>query len=273
MIRVLVMITAAGFVLSVAALSGAIAIGGPDAIARGGWQLMDGRWNHRDWSHREWRDHSWQNEWDDDRGSYVGGSQTTRTLAWSGADSLDIDLAADVRYVQADGPATVTITGPQKAVARVIIRGDSILYERGSRQRRAPKLAIVVRAPDISKFDVSGRNTLSIENYRQDRIRLEVSGDSEVTATGETGEVDLELSGSSEADLTALNAKGAEAEVTGAAEAIIAPTEWARLEVSGAGQVRLLTNPKSLESDISGGGKVRQETPKPPSPPAKGAKT
>ena len=49
MIRVLTMIAVAGFVLSLASLSAAVAIGGPDAIARGGWMFAD-----RDWSHTHW---------------------------------------------------------------------------------------------------------------------------------------------------------------------------------------------------------------------------
>ena len=37
MIRVLFMIAIAGFVLSVASLSAAVALGGPDFVAKGGW--------------------------------------------------------------------------------------------------------------------------------------------------------------------------------------------------------------------------------------------
>ena len=52
MIRVLIMITVAGFVLSVATLSAAVAIGGPEAIARGGWHMAGGDWNW-DWDEHD----------------------------------------------------------------------------------------------------------------------------------------------------------------------------------------------------------------------------
>ena len=271
MVRVLIMITVAGFVLSVAALSAAFAIGGPDAIARGGWHLADGdNWGGKHWGH------------DDEEGVADAdqGPQTTRTLAWSGATRLDIDLAADVRYIQSTGPASVVITGPQRLVDRVVVEGDSVRYEHGRHRRhgRNPALSIVVRAPDISSFDLSGRNTLAIEGYRQPTLRLDVSGRSEVTASGEADDVTLDLSGSGEVDLSALKIKGADVEISGSADASIAPTERAQLDISGSGDVRLLTRPKTLETDISGAGRVRQDAPRPaeaPAPPAavKGAKT
>lgn len=271
MIRVLFMIAIAGFVLSVGTLAAAFAIGGPEAIARGGWMVAGNHWTS-DW------DWDWDNHEHRGQGrssSDGGGPQATRTLPWSGADKLDLDLAADVRYVQADGPATVTVTGPKRAVDEVVVRGDSIRYEhRGAHWR--PKLAIVVRAPGISSFDLSGRNTLTIENYRQNRLKLDLSGDAEATAAGETDLIELDMSGSGDVDLGALKAKGANVDISGAAEAVIAPTDWAKLDISGAGDVRLLTNPAKLETDISGAGAVRHSersvspstSPSPPLPPS-----
>jgi hypothetical protein len=287
-IRTLIMIAVAGFVLSVGSLSAAVAIGGPDAIARGGWGLFGHDWG--DW-HRE-GDRKWDRDWDRDWSREWGrdgdgaesdgarGPQATRTLDWSGADSLEIDLAADVRYIQTAGPGRVEVTGPARAIDDVEIRGDSIRYDR-RRHWPHPKLSIVIRAPDIRAFDVTGNNTLRIEGYRQQSLRLDLSGDAEVVAEGEAGEVELDLSGSSEADLADLRTRGADADVSGAARTTLAPTEWARLDISGAGDVRLTTNPARVETDISGAGRVRRgddgptvsPSPSPsPSPPPKGEK-
>ncbi len=269
MVRVLIMITVAGFVLSVAALAAAFAIGGPDAIARGGWNWADS--DHWRGNHRGWED-------DENVAVADQGPQTTRTLSWSGAARLDIDLAADVRYIQSTGPASVVVTGPQRLVDRVVVEGDSIRYQHGRHRRhgRNPGLSIVVRAPNISSFDLSGRNTLAIEGYRQPTLRLDVSGRSEVTASGETDDVTLDLSGSGEVDLGALKTRSADVEISGSADASIAPTERAQLDISGSGDVRLLTRPKTLETDISGAGRVRQDAPQPAEAPAaavKGGKT
>lgn len=265
MIRVLLMITAAGFVLCLASLSAAVAIGGPEAIARGGWHVASGRFGeHWDW---RWAEDDWEGE---------GGPRATRTLPWSGSDHLELELAANVRYVQSgDGPGVVEITGPARAIDNVVVRGDSLAYDR----RRGPhrKLDIVVRAPDVSSFDVSGANTLRIEGYNQRTLRLDVSGSADVSAEGRADELILDLSGSSDADLGDLNTRGARVEVSGGADATIAPSEWARLDISGAGDVNLLTDPGRLETEISGAGQVRRiqrpsanpsSAPTPPTTPA-----
>ncbi len=275
MIRVLIMIAVVGFFLSIATLTASVAIGGPDAITRGGWHWADGE----SWKGKHWG-------WDDDESPMIAtnlGPQTTRTLEWSGADRLDVDLAADVRYIQSAGPASVVVTGPQKAVEQVIVRGDSLRYERHNRHshHRYPTLTIIVRAPNITSFDLSGRNTLSIEDYRQSSLRLDVSGSAEVKATGQADDVQVDLSGSGEANLGALKTKSARVEISGSADAVIAPTERADLDISGSGDVELLSNPKSVETDISGSGRVSQGAPgsvvpappSPPKPPVAGAKT
>lgn len=270
MIRVLLMIAVAGFVLSVGAISAAVALGGPDFVAHGGWKFAG---HHGPWG---WDD-------DDDDGSDRWGDSATRNLAWSGSTSLDLDLTADVRYVQAPGPATVTITGPERLVDHVIVRDETIKYEdRGHRSHRT-RLQILVSAPNISSFDISGRNKLTIEGYRQPSLRLNVSGSADINAAGETDALILDMSGSGDAELGALKTRGAEVDISGSADATIAPTDWAKVDISGRGDVRLLTRPAKLETDISGSGRIRQgeeasptASPSPTpsaSPSHKGAKT
>jgi len=259
MIRPLAMIAIAGFVLCVASLSAAVAIGGPDALARGGWAIASGSHDHWDWDD----DDDWERD-----GPAVGGAQTTRTIAWSGAERLDLDVAADVRYVQAPGPATLTITGPQRAVERVELDGDTLRYDGGRRRWRHARLDVVLQAPNVSAFDISGRNSLTIEGYNQPRLRLNVSGDADVRATGRAETVELDISGDGDVDLAALNTKGADVDISGAADATLAPTDWAKLDISGAGDVRLTTHPPRLETDVSGAGKVRMEAPSVSPPPA-----
>jgi hypothetical protein len=279
MIRVLAMIAVAGFVLSVGCIAAAVAIGGPDAVARAGWGFADGRdwgvWSRDDRDH--WRGHRRDSRWVD------GGDPTTRTLAWSGSDRLDLDVTADVRYIQTPGgPGVVEVTGPGRAVAELEIAGDTIRYADGASGLGRPKLTIIVRAPNIARFDVGGVNSLEVEGYRQPRLSLDVSGDGEATVAGETDELRLEVAGNGEADLGRLKTKRADVEASGASDVTIAPSDWARLEVSGMGDIRLLTRPAQLETDISGAGKVRQDSAAsegaPPTPPAKlpvakGAKT
>ena len=261
MIRALLMIAGAGFVLAVGSLAAAVAIGGPEAVARGGWAMF----SNAGWGSGEFRRRHESRRTHDD-----SGPQGHKTLAWSGADRLDVDLPADVRFIQAPGPGSVEITGPASVVDRVILKGDSLRFDsQGPRRWWRHKLHIVVRAPNVSTFDLSGASTLKIEDYKQDKLTLDVSGAAEVTAVGQADSVEIDISGTGDVDLGGLKTKGAAVDISGAGGAIIAPTDWARLEISGMGDIRLLTRPSKLETDISGAGRIRELGPPPaePSPP------
>jgi hypothetical protein len=264
MIRALLMIAVAGFFLSLVTLSTAVAIGGPEVIARGAWSAWD-------W---DWDDHHGRRDWEDQ----AGGPQGTRELAWTGGDSLELDVLADVTYRQAPGPATLTVTGRKRAVDLVRIDSDGRVYLEDHRSRS--RLQITLTAPDIRRFKLNGSDRLSISDYDQDELNLELSGAAEAAATGRTGRLELDISGSGEADLAALKTREAQVEISGSGEAVIAPTEAADLNISGSGEITLKTRPARLESDVSGSGSIRQEAgeasapaapepPAAPSPPAK----
>lgn len=262
MIRVLIMIAVAGFVLALASLSAAVAIGGPDAIARGGWHWAGG------WDHDEHWDKTWDPDWDpaEDRGPVA-----TRTFAWDGDDRLSLNIPAEVTYTQAEGPGKVTVTGPERLLNRMEVEDGRIRVRKGAWGVR--KVQIAVTAPSVTRFHLSGANRLTIQNYRQPSLSVHVSGASEVTAHGQTEVLDVDISGAGEAHMGELKANEARVDISGAGEATVAPAAKARLEISGMGEINLLTDPADLETDISGAGRIHRSRPATPEPAAAEAKT
>lgn len=255
MIRALVLIAAVGLALCVATLMSALAIAGPDAFSRGGWEWVRG---HHDWDADD-------NEVPDD-------ASETRTFTWIGGNTLEVRAPAEVRYVQKAGPASLTISGPARLLDRVRIEEGGQIRA-SSRHWGRGGLRIVLTAPDVSNFRLSGANKLTIEDYDQDTLSVKVSGASEVDVAGQTRAVSLDISGAGDADLGRLKAREAEVEISGAGEATIAPTERARLAISGMGEIELLTRPGQLETDISGAGRIRQPPASAPAPTSAPAKT
>lgn len=245
MVRALVIIIVAGFITSVACISAAIAIGGPEAVARSAWH----------WG--------WDRDWDaDDHGAHVWrhprrdpGPQSQRDYAWSG-DRLEVSAPAEIEYVQAPGPAKLTIRAPADTLDRVRVQGGEItLADHGPRWR---KLHITLTAPNVTRFELNGADELKISGYKQEELTLVANGHAEIKAQGEAKTVRLSVSGHGEADLAELKTAGAAIDISGAGEATAGPTEWARVEISGVGEVDLLTRPKRLETQIAGAGRVRQ---------------
>jgi len=249
MIRVLVMIAVTGFLLSVVTLSTAVAIGGPDLLSRGAWNWglwssdsdfwMDGhRWGHR---------HDWAES----------GPQSTREIAWNGGDTLDIDIPADVQFTQAEGPGKLTVSGPKSMVDEIEVDGGRVTLRHHGHMHWGD-VTIVMTAPSVTRFEMEGSGKIAIAAYKQDKLDVEISGDGDVSVTGEARAVALNISGSGSADLGALKAKDADVEIDGSGDATLSPTDSAKIDISGSGDVTLLTRPARLESNVSGSGTVEQ---------------
>ncbi len=250
MIRTLLIITGASLVLCVAALAGAAAIGGQD-MARHGWT-----WTFR--GHGDGRDETVRFQRAD------SGPRVTRTLAWDGGDRLDIDVSADVTYVQGDA-ASVEIVGPRDQVEALRLRAGRLTFNDDDDTnvvmfgwRNHDRLQITVTAPSVRTFNLSSSGDLVIRNYDQPGLTIAINGSGEVEATGRTEAVDLDISGSGEADLSGLETRDADIDISGSGEAAVGPTGAARITISGSGDVDLTRRPASLTQSISGSGDVSQ---------------
>jgi hypothetical protein len=241
MIRALVIIIVAGFLTSLVCISGAIAIGGPKAFPRGAWNL-------------EWEDGPHHFVWRSPRAD--AGPESQRDFAWSGGSRLEVNAPAEIDYVQAPGPAKLTIRGPASQLDHVRIANGRITAEPSPLGWR--QLHITLQAPDVSRFELNGANSLRIRAYDQDQLSVAVNGHGDVEAEGQTKSVNLSLTGAGDVDLSGLKTAGAAVDISGAGSATVGPTEWARLKISGVGDVELLTHPGKLETHISGAGRVRQ---------------
>ena len=247
MMRVLTMIAVSGFLLCVICVSAAVAIGGPEVIERGVWDWGPGwRWQGPGDHHVNWRHDRWDRE---------DGAQSTRTLAWTGGDTLDVQAPAVVTFTQAPGPATVSVSGSASAVDAVEI-DDGRLRMRDSGFWRSGRLHVTMTAPDVKKFIISGAGRLDIQNYNADDLDLEVSGAGDVKAAGSAKQLKLEISGTGAADTTGLMNEAADVSISGAGHAKVAPTASARIDISGFGDVNLASKPPHVDSHISGMGHV-----------------
>lgn len=249
MIRTLLIITGASLVLCVAALGGAAALGSRD-IARHG-----GNWTF----------------WDDDGERHVvhfqrsdDGETLSRTLDWTGGDRLQVDVAAEVTYVQGD-EASVTVTGPKAQVEGLRLADGRLTFDDEDNVdhvvfgwRDHQPLRVTVTAPSVRNFGLSSSGDLVIRDYDQPSLFVAIDGSGEVDATGRTEAVELDISGSGEADFSGLLTRDADIEISGSGEAIVGPTGAARIAISGSGDVDLTRRPASLTQSISGSGDVNQ---------------
>lgn len=249
MIRTLLIITGASLVLCVAALGGAAALGGND-LARHGWS-----WTFPEDIIRREETVTFKR--------VANGARATRTLAWDGSERLDIDVAADVTYVQG-AAASVVVSGPKEQVEGLRLTAGRLTFDDGDVNvvvfgwRNSDRLQITVTAPSVRAFNLSSSGDLLIRDYDQPSLFVAIDGSGEVDATGRTEAVELDISGSGEADFSGLETRDADIEISGSGEAVVGPTGAARIAISGSGDVDLTRRPATLNQSISGSGDITQ---------------
>lgn len=252
MIRTLFIIAAAAFVLSLATIGGAAALGSRDLAGEGwSWTFVEGEDGIR-------------------RGGRARdlGPDVTRSVAFEGGERLELDLGAEVTYVQG-AENTVVITGPQAVIDRVRVQGSRIWVEDGPERvtlrwengslngwSDSERLSIVVTAPSVTAFDLEGSSDVKIRDYDQNALAIDLSGSGEVEVDGRATALELDISGSGEADLSRLALTDANVAIAGSGEARLGPTGRADVTISGSGDVELTRQPAILNQSVSGSGDI-----------------
>lgn len=255
MIKTLFIIAGAGIVLATGSLIGAAALGRADL------QANDWTWSLADNS----------NGSDDFRMQRGGGQpDVTRALTWAGGDRLQIEVPGDVIYVQGANPGVV-VTGPRELADRIRIVGDRLTLDdddhtehgyirwtgHGFRVWSADdQLRITVTAPAVTSFDVVGSSDLMIRDYDQPALNLILSGSGDVTARGAARTVQVDVSGSGDVDLAAVNTVDADVRVSGSGDVRVGPTGKAAVDISGSGDVELTRRAAAVSRTLSGSGDI-----------------
>jgi hypothetical protein len=258
MIRTLALIAGASFVLAVACLGGASALGAFD-ISHNGWK---GNWNF----HLDHHGHyvGWSHDDGDDK-SDGDSTPATREIAWGGTDGFDIDVPADVQFTQASGPAKLVVTGPKDAIDHLTLSGSHLQFDDDGDYDG--HITVALTAPAVRRFAINGDGSLSITGYDQDELDIDVSGHGDVSAKGKAKSTKVDISGDGNVDLGGLPSTDARADISGSGRASIAPTASADLHISGSGEIDLLTHPAKVTSDVSGSGRIVEgQTPAPAKP-------
>lgn len=250
MVRLLIIVSVASFVLCAACFALVTALGGAD-IARHGWGAWT--WDHsdRDWNRGDRR--SYRADW--------SGPTVTRDVAFTGAPEIEINVPADITYTQAP-QGRLSITGPKAIVDRVEVNGGEISLRGYHGRGGHGKLKITMSSPDTQAFSVRGSQTLTILNYRQDRLDIEMAGSGAVKASGVADRAEIDIMGSGEVDLSGLSLNHASVDIAGSGDVTIGPKQSADIDIAGSGDVTLTTRPPQLTSNIAGSGDIRTvETP------------
>ncbi|MGV3622849.1 MAG: GIN domain-containing protein [Archangium sp.] len=157
------------------------------------------------------------------------------------------------------GSPSVTINSQEKVIENIdtIVR-DGRLYVRikpGVKVSSLEWTEIIITGTDVTQLEANGGATLNATGLTGATIDFDVSGGSEVSATGNVTAVDIEVSGGSTAKIHA-NSETAKVEVSGGSNVEVTATGTVRGEASGGSKVRVAGGGDLAGVESSGGSVV-----------------
>lgn len=208
-----------------------------------------------DWS--RWADdRAWDFDGDVCNNSRGDSTSPERHIAWDGNDNVVIALGADVIYRAGEGDDMV-VRGAPEAVARVEVHNGKIGWcGRGRRDRGA--LEVTLPGREFRHLTVAGSGHVSMEKMAQSDINLTIAGSGTISAKGSVDRVSITIAGSGDALLGDLAMKRLDVKIAGSGNTEASPQEDADVTIMGSGDVKLLTKPTHLTTNIMGSGRVRQ---------------
>jgi len=245
MIRTLILVTVVGFFLFIGSMAAAIHLaGGPKSINTLIKNLKPGA------------TFSWTyTTTDDNHKTPFTESVVSRDFPWTASGRLEVNDVAEITYIQ--GPvAKLTIEAPKSVLDRIEIEDGTI--SRDDHYDWDGKLKVTLTAPNVHRFELGGVQSLTLRQFDQKDLEINLSGTGSVTGTGKVKALSLDISGAGSADLSGMQMDEAEVSLSGAGSAKLGPRSSANIAISGIGGVELTRKPASLSTSISGLGQVKQ---------------
>jgi hypothetical protein len=191
-----------------------------------------------------------------------GGPETTQTRSVGSFNRLDVSSDIDVDVVPGDS-SEVKVTGGEKVIDHVVTTtSDGVLQihirDRGIVIGSDPfdDIRVQVSAGALDGIRVEGSSNLKLGNIDRDELSVEVTGSSDIEASGTVGNLIATIEGAGDAHLFDLQAKTATVTVQGAGDAELNVTDRLDVTVQGAGDIRYRGNP-SVRQTVEGAGDIR----------------
>jgi hypothetical protein len=190
----------------------------------------------------------------DDADAKIDPTVTERHWVWDGGDTVDIDVPATVHYRGGSGDEVIARGSPE-AIAHIRVRNGKITQSCSGRWARND-LDITLPGRAFRSVGMAGSGRLIMQDVNQPRLDLSLAGSGSVLAQGSSDRVKLSIAGAGKAKLADLKMKRLDIHIAGSGNIEAAPQDEVNVDIAGSGDVRLLSDPPQVHTNIMGSGRV-----------------
>jgi hypothetical protein len=150
----------------------------------------------------------------------------------------------------------VHVSGNPVLVPHVRVRDGRVELNCRMGFNGAHDLAVTLPGRAFKKFSIAGSGNLQLNGLNQDRLELSIRGSGSIRGDGKVQNAELSVRGSGDINIGKVDAAVVKVEIRGSGNTDIAPTEEADISIRGSGDVNLHSNPRKLETQIRGSGRI-----------------
>jgi Protein of unknown function (DUF2807). len=121
------------------------------------------------------------------------------------------------------------------------------------------RIRIAVSVPTITEFTSNGSTDGDINNINNSAFDIGIHGSGNLHLNGKSGTVHINTSGSSKIDATSLISENSDIQINGSGNIQVYATNSIGVQINGSGTVKYKGEPKSVNQQINGSGKIVRE--------------
>ena len=179
----------------------------------------------------------------------------SRSFAWDGGNSVTVEVPVNLHY--RPGPSTtLEAKGDPEMLAHLKVHDGKIDMNCRIRHWRHQRINITLPGREFREYHIAGVADLDLQGLNQASLKIEIAGSGDVNASGKADDMKLEIAGRGTARMKDLAVKNLNVDIAGRGEVETSPSEKADIDIAGSGNVKLYTEPKSLDTSIMGSGNV-----------------
>ena len=192
----------------------------------------------------------------DERGSGVARSETRQLEAFG---SIHAEGASLLEVEVKDGLAHSVEIGADDNLlqwVRTEVRAGVLEISPAVSMSPVADLKIKVTAPALSSIHLEGANRLKLDIDTTGDLDVHLEGAGRMNASGRVGRLVVRSEGAGSIEALELVARAVDVRIEGAGRADVHATESLKARIEGAGIIRYAGNPKDVDKDVEGFGRI-----------------
>jgi hypothetical protein len=174
-------------------------------------------------------------------------------------DRIESNIGADIS-VAIGKPQSVTVTFDDNIIEYVttVVKGGTLIIESNHSFSTESQCRMKIVVPQLKGISVGGSGAIEVLGLDAERFALEIDGSADITATGRTAELAIEVNGSGDVDTRDLAAGDVNVEINGSGNVNLMARDYLKASINGSGDITYSGEPAHVVKSVEGSGRIRR---------------